>query len=294
MKPAPFDYHAPTTLDEALSHLSSLDNAKILAGGQSLVAMMNFRVVTPDHLIDLNRVSELSGITVNDRRLRIGAMTRQRDLEFNAEIAKVCPLIQAGIAHVGHRQTRNRGTVGGSLAHADPSAELPNICSAHDARIEIQGSRGKRMVPMAEFMQTFMTTAIETDEILTAVEIDLWPAGHGYSFQEFARRHGDFAIVGAAALIDLDADRRVVRAAVSLCGVEAAPSRLPAIEAALTGQKLDEDAIEEVAGLAGDIDAIEDHHASSGYRQHLARILTARALTEANARASGGQIGTNS
>jgi carbon-monoxide dehydrogenase medium subunit len=285
MKPASFEYHAPKTLDEALRQLGSLDNAKILAGGQSLVAMMNFRVVTPDHLIDVNHVEGLSGITIKGKHLRIGATTRQRDLEFSAEIAQHCPLMREAILLVGHRQTRNRGTIGGSLAHADPSAELPNVCSAHDAKIEIHGPNARRLVPIAEFGQTFMTTAVEANEILTAVEIELWPAGHGYSFLEYARRHGDFAIVGVAALLDLDNNDRVTRAALSLCGVDAMPRRMPKIESAITGQVLNEEIIADVADMAGDIDALEDHHASKVYRQHLARVLSARGLREANERA---------
>jgi carbon-monoxide dehydrogenase medium subunit len=290
MKPASFEYHAPKTLDEALRQLGSLDNAKILAGGQSLVAMMNFRVVTPDHLIDVNHVEGLSGIKINGKQLRIGATTRQRDLEFSAEIARHCPLMREAILLVGHRQTRNRGTIGGSLAHADPSAELPNVCSAHDAKIEIHGPRGRRMVPIAEFGQTFMTTAVEADEILTAVEIELWPAGHGYSFMEYARRHGDFAIVGVAALLDLDNNDRVTRAALSLCGVDAMPKRLPAVESALIGQILTDAIIEDATDAAGDVAVLEDHHATKVYRQHLARVLSARALREANERARRGKI----
>jgi carbon-monoxide dehydrogenase medium subunit len=290
MKPASFAYHAPKTLDEALRQLGSLDNAKILAGGQSLVAMMNFRVVTPDHLIDVNHVEGLSGITITGKHLRIGATTRQRDLEFSTEIAQHCPLMREAILLVGHRQTRNRGTIGGSLAHADPSAELPNACSAHDAKIEIHGPNGRRMVPIAEFGQTFMATAVEADEILTAVEIDLWPADHGYSFLEYARRHGDFAIVGVAALLDLDNADRVTRAALSLCGVDAMPKRLPAVESALIGQILSDEIIEDVTDMAGDVVVLEDHHATKVYRQHLARVLSARALREANERARRGKI----
>src|SRR5215470_1803159 len=188
MKPAPFDYHAPRTLDEVVGLLATLDNSKLLAGGQSLVAMMNFRYVIADHIIDLNNVAGLAGITVSDGRLRIGAMTRQRELEFSPDIAKHCPIMHEALAHVGHRQTRNRGTIGGSLAHADPSAELPMICAAHDAVVEIAGKNGTRRVPFAEFGAGFMTTAVQPDEILTAVELVLWPGGHGYGFQEFARR----------------------------------------------------------------------------------------------------------
>src|SRR5215470_14812928 len=285
MKPAPFDYHAPSSLDEAVGLVSSLDNAKLLAGGQSLVAMMNFRFVIPDHVIDLNNVASLAGISVAGGKLRIGAMTRQRELEFSEVIAKHCPLMREALAHVGHRQTRNRGTIGGSLAHADPAAELPLVCAMHDATVEIAGARGTRRVPFAEFGQGFMTTAVGLDEILTAVELPLWPAGHGYGFHEFARRHGDFAIVGAAAMVELGKDKAVTRAAIALCGVATAPLRLPEAAAKLVGRPLDRAAIRAAAATARAIEPIADIHATADYRRHLAEVLTARALADAARRA---------
>jgi aerobic carbon-monoxide dehydrogenase medium subunit len=284
MKPAPFDYHAPHTLDEAVGLIASLENPKLLAGGQSLVAMMNFRYVIPDHIIDLNNVAGLAGITVADGKLRIGAMTRQRALEFSPDIAKHCPIMHAALAHVGHRQTRNRGTIGGSLAHADPSAELPTICAAHDAVVEIAGKGGTRRVPFAEFGAGFMTTAVQLDEILTAVELPLWPAGHGFGFQEFARRRGDFAIVGAAALLELGADTAVKRASVTLCGVATAPVRMAAAEAALTGRPLDRASIAAAAATAATLEPISDIHAGADYRRHLAGVMIRRALVDAGKR----------
>ena len=224
MKPAPFDYHAPTSLDEAVALMSSLDNAKVIAGGQSLVAMMNFRYAMPDHLIDLGNIAGLSGLHFEAQTLRIGAMTRQRELEFSVPLANKVPLLKAALAHVGHRQTRNRGTLGGSLAHADPAAELPTACLALDAEIEIAGANGTRIVPMREFSAGFMTTALGYDEILLAVHIRPWAEGHGYSFQEYARRHGDFAVAGAAVLLDANNDGVIERAAVALCGVTDRPS----------------------------------------------------------------------
>jgi aerobic carbon-monoxide dehydrogenase medium subunit len=285
MKPAPFEYHAPQSLDEAVGLVSSLDNAKLLAGGQSLVAMMNFRYVIPDHVIDLNHVQALAGISVAGGKLRIGAMTRQRDLEFSDDVARHCPLMRAALAHVGHRQTRNRGTIGGSLAHADPAAELPLVCAVHDATIEIARARGTRSVPFTGFGQGFMTTAVGLDEILTAVELPLWPAGHGFGFHEFARRHGDFAIVGAAALIELGKDKAVTRAAVALCGVATAPLRMADAEAALAGRPLDRAAIRAAAATARTIEPIADIHATADYRRHLAEVLIARALADAGRRA---------
>jgi carbon-monoxide dehydrogenase medium subunit len=286
MKPAPFDYHAPRTLDEATGLLGSLENAKVLAGGQSLVPMMNFRYVIVDHLVDLAQIDSLRGVTVADGALRIGAMTCQRDLEFSPDIEKHCPLMRAALGHIGHRQTRNRGTIGGSLVHADPAAELPAVCAAYDATVEIASARGKRDVPIADFSAGFMATAVEPDEIVTAVKLPLWPSGHGYGFHEFARRRGDFAIAGAAVLVDA-ANGVVKRAAVALCGVATTPVRLRDADAALTGKQLDAAAIKAAAATARALEPISDIHAGADYRRHLAEVLTRRALTDA-ARHIGG------
>jgi carbon-monoxide dehydrogenase medium subunit len=284
MKPAPFDYHAPRTIAEAAGLLASLDNAKVLAGGQSLVPMMNFRYVIVDHLVDLARISDLAGITVANGRMRIGAMTRQRDLEFSAEVARHCPLLREALKHVGHRQTRNRGTIGGSLVHADPAAELPAVCAAHAALVEMTSTRGKRTVPFSEFSVAFMTTAVAADEIVTAIEIPLWPQGHGYGFHEFARRHGDFAVVGAAALVELGDDKTVRRASVTLCGVGQAPMPMPEAEAVLVGKRPTIETIRAAARTAKALTPIADIHASPDYRRHLAQVLMGRALRDAVAR----------
>ncbi len=196
MKPAPFDYHAPRQLKQAAELLAKLPNAKILAGGQSLVPMMNFRYVIVDHLVDLGGLDELRGIAAGDGLLRIGAMTRQRDLEVSPEIAKHCPLMAEALRHVGHRQTRNRGTIGGSLAHADPAAELPAVCAAYDATIHAASVRGIRQIPFREFATGFMATALQPDEMIAAIDLPIWRHGHGHGFHEFARRQGDFAIAG--------------------------------------------------------------------------------------------------
>jgi aerobic carbon-monoxide dehydrogenase medium subunit len=285
MKPAPFDYHAPRQLKEAAELLAKLPNAKILAGGQSLVPMMNFRYVIADHLVDLGGLQELNGITVADGHLRIGAMTRQRDLEFSADIAKHCPLMSEALRHVGHRQTRNRGTIGGSLAHADPAAELPAICAAYDATIHVASVRGTREVAFRDFATGFMSTALQPDEMIAAVALPIWPLAHGHGFHEFARRHGDFALAGAAALLDIGPDNIVRRAALTLFGVSTSPLRVDAAEARLTGQPLDADAIRTAAASAWLIDPISDIHASGEYRRHLAQVLSLRALNDAARRA---------
>ncbi|GAC1548706.1 MAG: xanthine dehydrogenase family protein subunit M [Beijerinckiaceae bacterium] len=250
-----------------------------------MVAMMNFRYAMPDHLVDLGRIPELAGITIEAKSIRLGAMTRQRELEFSAALADVAPLFKAALAYVGHRQTRNRGTLGGSLSHADPAAELPTVCLAYDAEIEIRGSGGSRGVLMRDFVAGFMTTAVGFDELLYAVHLERWPEGHGYSFQEYARRHGDFAITGAVALLDCAADETVRRAAIALCGVGDGPVRRDEAEAILIGKRIDDALIARAAVAAAEIDPIEDIHGTATYRRHLARILTARALREARERA---------
>jgi carbon-monoxide dehydrogenase medium subunit len=286
MKPVPFCYHRPGSIAEAVELLATLENAKVIAGGQSLMAMMNFRYAMPDHLIDIARVAELQGIAIDEARLQIGAMTRQRELEFSSALTEAAPLFGAALRHVGHRQTRNRGTIGGSLAHADPAAELPTVCLAHDAAIEIVGQSGSRWVPMRDFVSGFMMTAVGYDELLAAVRLARWPAGHGYSFQEYARRHGDFAVVGAAVLISMGPDQSVERVAIALCGVGERPLRRDDAEAALLGRRLDARAIRQAAEIAAELEPVEDIHGTSVYRRHLARVLTERALHEASARVS--------
>jgi carbon-monoxide dehydrogenase medium subunit len=288
VKPAPFSYHRPGSVAEAVQLLATTENPKIIAGGQSLMAMMNFRYAMPDHLIDIARIPELQGIVVEDTRLHIGAMTRQRELEFSKALTDAAPLFGAALRHVGHRQTRNRGTIGGSLAHADPAAELPTVCLVYDADIEINGQDGSRLVPMRDFAAGFMTTAVGYDELLVSVQLNCWPKGHGYSFQEYARRHGDFAVVGAAALLNTDANGVIDKVAIALCGVGEKPLRRDQAESVLLGRSFDNSLIQQAAKLAADLEPIEDIHGTSVYRRHLARVLTERALHEA-----WGRIGSN-
>src|SRR3979490_1791271 len=205
MKPPPFAYHEPTTLDEATALLGRLDNALPLAGGQSLMPMLNFRVVAPDHLIDLNRIEALSGIEIAGGVGRFGAMTRHRDLEFSPDVARALPIMQEALSHVGHRQTRNRGNSGGSPCHLDPSAELLNMTALHDGTLTATSKRGERKIASAEWVQGVMTNALAPGEMLTGIELRAWPAGHGFAFEEFARRHGDFAIAAIGCLVTLDA-----------------------------------------------------------------------------------------
>src|SRR5262245_41504995 len=284
MKPPPFSYHDPRSISDAVALLGRLENAKLLAGGQSLMPMLNMRFVVPDHVIDLNKVEGLSYIRERDGALEIGAMTRQRELEFSDLVRRRCPLMHEAIGQVGHRQTRNRGTIGGSLCHLDPSAELVSVAAAHDATVVVTGPNGERQIAFESFPVAFMTPALELNELLTAVRVPLWSERHGYAFVEFARRHGDFAIVSAAALLEEDGGGRISRASVTLGGVAVAPVRAREVEQALTGKAPTDEFLREICESCRKIEAIEDIHAPASYRQHLAAVLSRRALQQARAR----------
>jgi carbon-monoxide dehydrogenase medium subunit len=288
MKPAPFKYHAPATVAEALELVATLENAKLLAGGQSLMPMMNFRFVMPDHLIDLNRIGELAAIERRGERIFIGAMTRQHALASSPLVRQLAPLVADAYSHVSHRQIRNRGTYGGSLCHLDPSSEQPCFTAALDGVIEVAGPGATRQVPMAEWTAMYMTPALAEDELMTGATLSVWPEGHGWAFAEYARRHGDYAIVGVAVLVTVDAGR-ITRLAIAICGIAAAPLRLAAAESELVGMDAGEAALEHAMAIAGSIeDVMEDAHNSADYRRHLARVLTGRALRVAFQRASAG------
>ena len=289
MKPPPFSYHDPATLDQAVELLATLDNAKALAGGQSLMPMLNMRFVLPDHVIDLNGVAELAGVRIADGRIDIGAMTRQRDIEFSAEAAQACPILIDALHHVGHRQTRNRGTVGGSICHLDPAAELPTVACALDATIEAIGPNGRREIAFEDFPLGYMTPSLEMNEIVTRVSFPLWPREAGHSFQEFARRHGDFAIVSAAAMLLVDSSGRITRAALALGGVAATPLRMRDAEAALIGQTASPETFRAAAELCRKVDAVGDVYVPAAYRQRLAKVMTLRALEQAHARCGASQ-----
>jgi len=284
MKPPPFSYHDPRTISDAISLLGRLENAKLLAGGQSLMPMLNMRFVLPDHVIDLNRVEGLSFIREHNGALEIGAMTRQRELEFSDVVRQRCPLMHEAILQVGHRQTRNRGTLGGSLCHLDPSAELVSVAAALDATVTVQGPNGTREVAIDAFPVAYMTPAIEPNEIVTMVRFPLWPQPHGYGFVEFARRHGDFAIVSAAALLIEDGAGKITRASITLGGMGAAPIRASAVEQALVGQRPDDKLLREICETCRKFEAVDDVHAPAAYRQQLATVMSRRALERARAR----------
>jgi carbon-monoxide dehydrogenase medium subunit len=281
LKPPPFVYHAPATLPEALALLASLPDARALAGGQSLMPMLNFRLLAPQHVVDLNRVEGLSFIKEEGGAIVIGAMTRQRDIEKSALVGKHLPLLAEAILLVGHRQTRNRGTLGGSLAHLDPSAELPTVAMALDAELCVHSRRGTRKLPMAEFARGMLSTALEADELLTEVRFPIWKPGHGYAFVEFARRHGDFAVASACALIERN-NGSIARASVTLGGVAPVPLRMPDAEGLIVEGKSPVDA----ASVCAKIDAMDDPTYPAWYRQRLAVTLSRRALEQALKRAS--------
>lgn len=285
MKPPRFEYHDPATLAQAVDLLARLPNGKLLAGGQSLMPMLNMRFLLPDHVIDLDRVAGLSGIRVESDTLVIGAMTRQREIEGSAVVRARLPLMHEAILQVGHRQTRNRGTLGGSLCHLDPAAELVTVAAACDAVIDVVGPGGERALPIADFAAGYMTPAIEPDEIVTAARFPCWSAGHGWGFVELARRHGDFAVVAAAALLECDADGRVTRAALALGGATPVPVRMREVERTLLGRSLDARALAEACEPCRRIDAVGDVHAPAAYRRQLAVVMARRALEAAGARA---------
>jgi carbon-monoxide dehydrogenase medium subunit len=284
MKPPPFRYHDPKTVGETVGLLGSLENAKLLAGGQSLMPMLNFRFVLPDHIIDLNRVEGLSYIRENGDALEIGAMTRQRDLEFSDTVRARWPIMHEALLQVGHRQTRNRGTIGGSLCHLDPAAELVSLATGYDATVTIAGRNGQRELPFAEFPVAYMTPAIEPDELLVGIRFPQWAPRHGHAFVEFSRRHGDFAITSAAVLIEADDDGRTTRASVTIGGMATAPVRAREVERAIVGQVPSKELFRDACENCRKLEAIDDVHAPASYRQHLAAVLSRRALEKAHER----------
>ena len=285
MKPSPFTYHAPRTLDEALDLLATLDNARVLAGGQSLMPMMNYRVVQPEHLIDLGRIAELTFIDDTPESLQIGAMTTQRTIERSALVRERCPLLTDALFHVGHQQTRNRGTIGGSICHLDPSAELPITACALDAVMIAAGKTGRRKIPFADFSAGYLTSNLKPDEILVAIDFGQWPQRAGSAFEEYAVRPADFAIVSIAAVIAMGGDDIITEARVAAGGIAPVPTRLTGVEDTLKGQRPSDALVERASAVAAAVPAEGDDANPPEYRQELAGHLTQRALTKAIRRA---------
>src|SRR4030088_1734844 len=291
MKPPPFSYHYPKTVAETIELLGRLENAKLLAGGQSLMPMLNMRFVLPDHIIDPTLVQGLSYIRQNNGAIEIGAMTRQRDLEFSDVLRAQFPIMHEALLQVGHRQTRNRGTIGGSLCHLDPAAELVSLATGYDATVTVVGPNGQRELPFAEFPVAYMTPSIELNELVVGIRFPQWAPKHGYAFVEFARRHGDFAITSAAVLIEADAAGKLTRASVTIGGMGTAPSRAREVEQAIIGQVPSGQLFRDACESCRKLEAIDDVHAPASYRQHLAAVLSRRALEKAHARLTGADTG---
>jgi aerobic carbon-monoxide dehydrogenase medium subunit len=285
MKPPSFEHHLPPTLEEALRNLREFKNARLIAGGQSLMPMLNFRVANPDHLIDLNGVNGLAYIRLEGDEILIGAMTAQRTIEFSDLVKQHLPLMSEAILFVGHRQTRNRGTIGGSLCHLDPSAELPLVAAAFDATIVVSSLDKTRKIRMSNFAAALMTPAIEPDEIVTEIRFKPWPPGHGWAFTEYSRRKGDFAVVAVAALVDLGPDSRIVRASLSLGGVGPGPIRVTATETMLVGNVPSPDLFTRAAMSCTPVEPLDDPFVPAWYRRALVPNLTRQALTTACRRA---------
>jgi CO/xanthine dehydrogenase FAD-binding subunit len=290
MKPAPFRYVAARTLEQALQLKAEYgDEARFLAGGQSLVPTMNFRLTQPAMLIDINPLADLAGVKTSGERLCIGALTRYRSLERDPATARHLPLIHEALPHIAHPQIRNRGTIGGNLAHADPASEMPAIVVALGGRLHAQSATGERWIEAADFFVGALSTALEADEMLTEVELPAAAPRSGACFMEVSRRRGDFAIIGVACTIRLDDDGCCAEARIGLCNAGDGPIFAAEASGSLAGRPLGAPEISQAAELVqGAIDPGGSIHASKDFQRHLATVLTTRALAAANARAQAG------
>jgi carbon-monoxide dehydrogenase medium subunit len=291
LKPSAFEYHAPTNVDDAVKLLADLgDGAKVLAGGQSLVPMLSLRLAYFDHLVDIARIPELQGIRVDADSVTIGATTIDSDIESNAEVAAKVPLLTKVTPYIGHFQIRNKGTVGGSIAHADPAAEYPAVALALDAEIEAVSPRGRRTIAAKDFFVGFWTSALEADELLVSVKFPAWSGRTGFAVKEFARRHGDFALAGALVGVQLGAGDVIERATVTLLSMGPTPLRARAAEEALTGSAATAVAADEIGRFAvSDMTEVpSDLHGSADYRKRVGGAMVERALREAIEEATRG------
>jgi aerobic carbon-monoxide dehydrogenase medium subunit len=289
MKPPRFEYAAPRTLDEAVDLLDQHgEGAKVLAGGQSLIPLLNFRLAHPAMLVDINRLADLAYVRPNDGGVAIGALTRQHAVERSGEVAARVPVLAEACHLIGHLPIRHRGTIGGNLAHADPASELPAVMVALEAEIRLASRRGARGVPAGEFFTGALTTALQTGELLTEVRVPGLPPRTGGAFVEMARRAGDYALVGVAAIVTLDGAGRCQRARLALCGVGPTPVRARAAEEALTGHAPAGAVLDEAARRAADATSPSgDLHGSAAFRRQLARHFTREAIQMAARRAGG-------
>lgn len=285
MKPAPFAYHDPASISDVLGLLAGEPNCKLLAGGQSLVPMLNLRFLQPDAVIDLNKVSGLSDVQAGANEIRIGSMVRQRSLQFDAGLRALSPIFAHALEFVGHYQTRARGTIGGSLCHLDPAAELPAVVLLHDALIHVVGPHGARDVPAQEWPAGYMAPSLAPEELMLGLSFKPWAPGHGWGFHEFARRRGDFALATAGCMLEVDEGGRVVRAALVVSGVSYVPLRLTGAEAMLAGQVIDAELMRSIEEEASQSVEMDDVHVPMSYRQKLIGVLMRRAVTDAMTRA---------
>jgi CO/xanthine dehydrogenase FAD-binding subunit len=291
MKPASFDYHRPDTIEDAVALLAELgDDAKILAGGQSLVPMLAMRLAYFDHLIDISRLGELQGIERRGQELWIGAGTTEATVGSDAQVRQAVPLLTRATPFVGHFQIRNRGTLGGSIAHADAAGEYPAAALALDAVMEILSPRGRREIAAADFCAGLWETTMESDEVLTGVRFPVWDGRSGFSVHEFSRRHGDFAIAGALVAVQLDGGDRVSRCGIGLLGLGSTVRRATAAEAAVVGKPIAELVPEEIgrAAMSGLDDVPTDLQGSASYRTQVGATMVARAWSEAINEATAG------
>ncbi|MEH7253601.1 xanthine dehydrogenase family protein subunit M [Neobacillus niacini] len=287
MKPAVFDYLRPSTLNEALTFLDEYGyDAKLLAGGQSLIPMMNMRLARPRFLIDMNRIDELNYIRIENERINIGGLTRHFSVEMSPIIEQFSPMLSEGMKLIGHSQIRSRGTIGGSIVHADPTAELPVMLTALEGTVTVVSSEGEREIEPDDLFLTYLTTTIEPNEILTKVSIPIIQARTGHSIEEFTLRKGDFAIVLAAASVTLDEEGAIEKVILCIGGVDGIPVRLDDVTDLMVGLVPNEEMIDEVcSGIADLLEPEPDIHASADYRKELSVVMSARVLKKAIVRA---------
>lgn len=282
MKPSSFEYVVPGSVAEAVDALSDEPGAMVLAGGQSLIPAMNFRLAGPSRLIDLRKIDDLRQLVIKDGVIHIGAMVRHRELELNGEVHRANPLIRAALGYVAHVPIRNRGTVVGSLCHADAAAEMPLVMVLTGGTLVAQSTSGGRRISADDFFQFHMTTTRAPDELIVSAEIPVMPQDAGFAFEEFARRNGDYAIAAVGAIVRRDSGGLIAEASVAACGIGSRPLRLEAVEQAVLGTGLDEDDLSAaVAASEQYVTAPDDIHATTAYRRHLLGGLLRRALTRA-------------
>lgn len=284
MKPSPFRYHRADSLDQALELVSIVEDAEIIAGGQSLMPMLNLRLASPASLIDINCVQDLSFIRLQEGLIAIGSITRHRTVENSDLVQQHLPLLSNAVGYIGHPQIRSRGTFGGSLCHLDPAAQIPLVAMTYDATLTVGRRNEVRKINFRDFPMGLMTTALEEDEMLLETRFEPWPAESGWGYAQFARRKGDFSIVSAAVLLRADLDRRVTQAAVCLGGVQEAPVRLGDLEKSLLGRQAGDDSSDATREACDALEMLDDPVVPRWYRAKIAPVMVRRAIIQAGSR----------